>query len=74
MPVHTPDFSAAFAGLERALVRRRIAAVEPVLRLEIAALAAALAAALFWRIRLRLSALERAFLELIRSPAAEVPA
>jgi hypothetical protein len=61
MPVHTPDFSAAFAGLERALVRRRIAAVEPVLRLEIAALAAFLAAALFWRMRLRLGSIAFAY-------------
>jgi hypothetical protein len=53
MPEHAPDFVAAFARLERALVRRRIAAVEPVLRIELAALSAILSAFLFWQLRMR---------------------
>src|SRR2546422_888223 len=38
-----PNLTAAFARLERRLVRRRLAAIEPILRFEIAALGAILA-------------------------------
>jgi hypothetical protein len=57
MPVSDPDFTAAFAGLERSLTRRRLAAIEPVLRLEIAALGAIFAAFLFWQMRQRLGSI-----------------
>src|SRR5262245_31340302 len=54
MPELAPDFAAAFARPERSLLRRRLAAVEPILRLEIGALSAILAAFLFWQTRMRL--------------------
>jgi len=54
---HAPDLAAAFARLERSLLRRRWAAIEPVLRFEIAALVAFLCASLFWRMRLRLGSI-----------------
>ena len=57
MPEHAPDLAAAFARLERSLLRRRWAAIEPVLRFEIAALAAFLCASLFWRMRMRLGSI-----------------
>jgi hypothetical protein len=54
MPENAPDYAAAFARLERQLFARRLAAIEPVLRVEIAALGALAAAFLFWQMRLRL--------------------
>ena len=52
-----PDFAAAFSRLERALLARRLAAIEPALRVEIAALGAVLTAFLFWQMRLRRGAI-----------------
>lgn len=52
-----PNLTAAFARLERRLVRRRLAAIEPILRFEIAALGAILSASLFWQSRSRLGSI-----------------
>jgi hypothetical protein len=54
MPEHAPDFAAIFRRLERGLLARRLAAIEPVLRIEIGALVAIGLAVLFWQTRLRL--------------------
>src|SRR5439155_1677364 len=52
-----PNLTAAFARLERRLVRRRLAAIEPILRFEIAALDASISASLFWQSRSRLGSI-----------------
>jgi len=57
MPQRAPDFAVAFARLERQLVRRRLAAIELRLRLEIAALGALAVAFLFWQVRLSLASI-----------------
>jgi hypothetical protein len=57
MPDHVPDFADAFARLERALLRRRLAGIEPVLRIELAALSAFWLAVLFWRMHMRLGSI-----------------
>jgi hypothetical protein len=57
MPARDPDFTAAFARLERSLMRRRLEGVEPVLRFEIAALAGIFATFLFWQMRTRLGSI-----------------
>ena len=54
MPEHAPDYSAAFLRLERGLLARRLAAIEPVLRVEIGALFTIGVMFLFWQARLRL--------------------
>ncbi|HEY2954663.1 MAG TPA: hypothetical protein VGK89_05395 [Candidatus Eisenbacteria bacterium] len=57
MPAPRPDFAAAFAPLERRLLRRRLAAIEPRLRLEIVALGVLAMGYLFWQTRLALASL-----------------
>ena len=57
MPEHASHLAAAFARLERALLRRRLAAIEPILRVEIVALGAFASALLFWQARLRIDSL-----------------
>ena len=54
MREHAPDFAAVFLRLERGLLARRLASIEPVLRLEIGALVAIGLAVLFWQARIRL--------------------
>src|SRR5580765_1665291 len=53
MTARDPDFTSAFARLERSLMRRQLAGVDPILRLEIATLGGIFAAFLFWQLRLR---------------------
>jgi hypothetical protein len=52
-----PDAPAAFGRLQRALLRRRFEAVDPRLRVELAAVGALVAGFLFWKERLRLAGL-----------------
>jgi hypothetical protein len=54
-PSHDP--SAAFRGLQRALLRRRLAAIEPRLRVELVAIGTLIAGFVFWQERVRLASL-----------------
>src|SRR5262245_3147630 len=49
--------SGAFRDLERNLLRRRIAAIDPRMRIELAAIAVLLGAFLFWQSRIKFASL-----------------
>ena len=53
----TTPSTAAFSGLERALIRRRFQSLDPPLRIELAALSALVGAFLFWQARVPLDGL-----------------
>ena len=59
-PTPPLPFAAAFRDLERTLVRRRFRQLDPVLRLEIAAIGALVAAFCGWQLRLPLDGMARA--------------
>ena len=60
MTEHPPPSTHAFRSLQRALVRRRLAAVEPILRLELGALLILVAMFLFWQARIPFDSQSRA--------------